>query len=276
MGNLSVEIDSELMSQLLKQIRPLETFSTLIRRIADELNSERMLRGLFQRYVPSEFIDRIITYGLEGLKDPNDSTQFDKNDIVSTVTHLFCSIDGYMDLTERLEVKTLTRLLDQYLSTVSEEVVDHNGLVDKCMADRIMAYWGGPGINQNDAFLACECALALLGKIAILTANLPESQQFHIRVGINSGAVSLRPPPAGLERRWGFTLIGDAVNVASALEEANKKYGTHILIGEDTYKQISGAVTARRIDAITLKSKKTPVAIYELLDVNSAVMQKEE
>jgi adenylate cyclase len=126
----------------------------------------------------------------------------------------------------------ITPLLSSYLDTVSREVSSHGGTIDKFIGDAVMAFWGAPVANPDHAVDACRAALACQRALGSLKLTDDHGQLVRVRIGINSGDMLVGN--IGSEFRLNYTVIGDAVNVASRLEGANKEYGTDIIVGEET------------------------------------------
>lgn len=284
MSSMPIDIDSELMSQLLPQMRPLETFSTFFRRITEELKTERALRQLFQRYVPMQVLEELaskyasvlfwdVPSELEEVVDQTNRSERESKGpsrargIISTSTIMVCSLRDIMRLTANIGPMELAGLFQHFSSATADLVVEHMGFLCNAMPQTMVACWGGPGIANRHAFLACKCALQILNRASTMLENLPENQRFDIRMGISSGAVML--PPEGSLRTVDATLAGDAVDIASGLAEANKEFGTHILISQPTYYEISGSATAREIAEVALKGMNMPSTFYELVGMQT-------
>jgi adenylate cyclase len=157
----------------------------------------------------------------------------------------------------------LIPLLSSYLDLTSEIIVRNGGTIDKFIGDAVMAFWGAPTAQHDHATACCRAALAC--RAAIETSGLIDDRghQLQIRIGINSGRMLVGN--IGSELRLNYTVIGDAVNVASRLESANKHYRTQILIGTETRRLIEGAMVTREIDRIAVYGKTEGLAVYELI-----------
>src|SRR6267142_2187667 len=171
---------------------------------------------------------------------------------------------GFTGLSERLGDQIIP-LLSSYLDTMSREVSGHGGTIDKFIGDAVMAFWGAPAANADHAVDACRAALAC--QRALRTSGLKDDsgRPLRVRIGVNSGDMLVGN--IGSEFRLNYTVIGDAVNIASRLEGANKEYGTEIIIGEETRRLAGDRVHARELDRLTVYGRAGGIAIYELLDV---------
>jgi adenylate cyclase len=147
----------------------------------------------------------------------------------------------------------------------------HQGTLDKYMGDAIMAFWGAPRPQPDHALRACAAALDMVAELERLregwrAAGLPD---IDIGIGLNTGPMSVGFV-GSQDRFYNYTILGDAVNLASRLEGANKQYGTRIIIGPETWAQVEGRVVARPIDLVRVKGKQEPVRIHELLGMAPA------
>jgi adenylate cyclase len=128
-----------------------------------------------------------------------------------------------------------------------------------------MAFWGAPAADPNHAVDACRAALACQRSLRASGLVDDGGRPLKVRIGINSG--NMLVGNIGSEFRLNYTVIGDAVNVASRLEGANKEYGTEIIIGEETRRLAGDRVQVRELDRLMVYGRASGLAIYELLDV---------
>ncbi len=185
-------------------------------------------------------------------------------------TMFFSDIANFTTLSETLEPDRLADLLNQYLSPMTELIMERGGYVDKYEGDAIMAEWGVPFPNEDHAAQACRSALEQQEKLDQIRPKLNEEFgcELHVRMGINTGPVAAGN--MGSKKRFQYTVMGDAVNLASRLEGANKNYGTRILIGENTRQAIGERFNVRFLDKLTVKGKTQPVNVYELISEKRA------
>jgi len=207
----------------------------------------------FRKYIPADLVRMLVREGVE--PRPGGS--------VRTLTVLFADIAGFTGLSERLGDRIIP-LLSAYLDTMSREVSGHGGTIDKFIGDAVMAFWGAPAANPDHAVDACRAALAC--QRALRASGLADDggRPLKVRIGINSG--SMLVGNIGSEFRLNYTVIGDAVNVASRLEGANKEYGTDIIIGEETRRLAGDRIRVRELDRLMVYGRSGGLAIYELLD----------
>ncbi|MFN0061161.1 MAG: CHASE2 domain-containing protein [Myxococcaceae bacterium] len=221
------------------------------------------LRVAFSRYLSPAVMDEILAHP-ERLKLGGEKRE---------LTVLFSDIRGFTTISESMAPEVLVRFINSYLTPMTEIVLQEGGTLDKYIGDAIMAFWNAPVEQPDHALRACRTALRLLERLETLRGQwraegLPE---LDIGVGISSGSMVVGN--MGSDLRFDYTVMGDAVNLGSRLEGANKDYGTRVLISEETYARVSGQVVARRLGAVRLKGKQKRVGIYELRAVGQPSAQ---
>jgi adenylate cyclase len=181
------------------------------------------------------------------------------------ITVFFSDLASFTSLGEKLKPEDLVSLVNQYLGAMTESIFKSEGTIDKYAGDGIMAFWGAP-IDQSDhALRACKAALdnwtALRGLWGEWeTRGLPK---LEARIGINTGPMVVGN--IGSTVKTDYTVMGDAVNLGSRLEGANKAYGTRIMINESTRVAAGDAIVVRELDLLAVKGKVQGVRVYELL-----------
>src|SRR3984957_336594 len=210
----------------------------------------------FGKYIPTDLVRMLLREGVE--PRPGGAAR--------TLTVMFADIAGFTGLSERLGDRIFP-LLSGYLDTMSREVSSHGGTIDKFIGDAVMAFWGAPVANADHVVDACRAALACQGALRASGVVDDAGRPLKVRIGINSG--NMLVGNIGSELRLNYTVIGDAVNVASRLEGANKEYGTEIIIGEETRRLAGDRVQVRELDRLMVYGRSGGLAIYELLDVAS-------
>jgi len=182
-----------------------------------------------------------------------------------SATVLFADLAGFTVISENNEPEEVVSILTRYTTEMTKIIFKHNGTLDKFIGDAIMAVWGTPVEDEDQALHACLAALEMQRGMKTLAdeINIP-SYRLSMRVGINTGIVMVGN--MGSEERFDFTVIGDNVNIASRLEALNKVYGTEIILSESTAVKIGERLTVRELDAVKVKGKKQAIEIYELID----------
>jgi adenylate cyclase len=210
----------------------------------------------FGKYISTDLVRMLLREGVE--PRPGGTAR--------TLTVMFADIAGFTGLSERLGDR-IYPLLSGYLDTMSREVSSHGGTIDKFIGDAVMAFWGAPVANADHVVDACRAALACQRALRASGVVDDAGRPLKVRIGINSG--NMLVGNIGSELRLNYTVIGDAVNVASRLEGANKEYGTEVIIGEETRRLAGDRVQVRELDRLTVYGRSGGLAIYELLDVAS-------
>lgn len=180
-------------------------------------------------------------------------------------TVLFSDIRGFTAISESMAPEALVKFINGYLSPMTRIVLDEGGTLDKYIGDALMAFWGAPVPQEDHALRACRTALRFLEELEQLrprwrAEGLPD---IDIGVGINTGPMVVGN--MGSDLRFDYTVMGDAVNMASRLEGANKLFHTNILVSEDTWKRIASQATGRRLGSLRLRGRSEPVRVWELL-----------
>jgi adenylate cyclase len=223
-------------------------------RVLVEEHEKRRVRGAFQQYVSPEVIRRV-------LDDPK-LVEPRKTDI----TVMFSDVRGFTTLSESLDAQDLAALLNSYLTEMTQIIFTKQGTLDKYIGDAVMAFWGAPFEQANQADNAAYAALEMMARLASLRSEWTQRGQplIDIGIGINTGVASVGN--MGSELRYGYTALGDSVNLASRLEGLNKEYSTHIILSETTYVALRDiGFLVRELDLIRVKGKLLPVTIYELM-----------
>jgi adenylate cyclase len=220
-----------------------------------EGKQRRQLRNVFDKYMAPEVVDEI-------LRHPENIHLGGEKQELSV---FFSDVAGFTTISEQLAPEALVEVLNVYLSTMAEVILQQRGNVNKYLGDGIMALFGAPRGEPNHATLACyaalDCQQALVyWRQAWQARGFPE---LTTRIGVNSG--DLVVGNMGSQSRMEYTVMGDSVNLASRLEGANKFYDTRILLGPRTYELAYNDIEAREVDVIRVKGKKEPVVVYELL-----------
>jgi len=220
-----------------------------------EGRQRRQLRTVFDKYMAAEVVDEIMR-NPEAIRLGGEKKE---------LSVLFSDIAGFTSISERMDPETLVELLNKYLSAMTEIILRHRGNVNKYLGDGIMAVFGAPRGEPNHASLACFAALDSQSELAGLRERWKAEGQPEIsaRIGINSGWLVVGN--MGSQARMEYTVMGDAVNLASRLEGANKYYDTQILLGPRTYELAAGDIDAREVDRMRVKGKQEPVVVFELL-----------
>ncbi len=226
---------------------------SLYRALVEE-KEKRKVRSAFGQYLSPEVIRRLLVN--PQLVEPRKTE----------ITVMFSDIRGFTTISEKLDAQELAIFLNGYLSDMTKIVFDTQGTLDKYIGDAVMAFWGAPYEEPDHAMNACNASLAMMKRVHELQKQWEAEgkPKLDIGIGLNSGPASVGNMGSGL--RYGYTALGDTVNLSSRLEGLNKEYGTHILVNDSTHAAVKDAgFLFRELDIIRVKGKLQPVVIYELV-----------
>ena len=197
------------------------------------------------------------------------------------MTVLFCDMKGFTSLSEGMTPQGLVKVMNHYLSTMSGPIRSHRGIIDKYIGDAIMAYWGPPFTEDGEqARLACLAAVEMADRGAALRTELPEllgvrtvPSDCDVRIGIATGEVLVGS--IGSEFMMSYTVMGDAVNLASRLENANKVYGSHSLASEAAIMAAGDAIELREVDRLVVVGQTHPETVFEIIGRAGELTEKQ-
>jgi len=216
---------------------------------------ERLLRSSFALYLAPQVIDKMLAS--KKLPVLGGETR--------DVTVFFSDLEGFSSISENMTPAELVAFMNEYLSAMTDIIESKGGYVDKYIGDSIVAVFGAPADDSDHAGNAAHAALGCRAGLDELNQNSAAFKGYKVahRMGLNSGAALVGN--IGSKRRFNYSVMSDAVNVASRLEGANKYYGTTIAASEMTVALTGSTFAWRELDAIRVKGRATPVKIYELL-----------
>lgn len=232
------------------------TFALILAyRFAVADREKRFLRRSFAYYLSPVVIDRL----LEAAEPPELGGE------TRDVSILFSDIADFTAISESLEPDALVAVLNEYLSEMTDIVEKHGGFVDKYIGDAIVAIFGAPLNDPDHAANAIAAAIECRERLGAIQDRfvLPGGRTLAARIGVNSGQALVGN--IGSRRRFNYTVIGDAVNLAARLESANKLFGTAVLLSGETAKDGGRDFHLREIDQVRVVGRREPVAIFEPL-----------
>ncbi|MCW5730929.1 MAG: adenylate/guanylate cyclase domain-containing protein [Alphaproteobacteria bacterium] len=233
---------------------------------------KKQVRGAFAQYLSPALVEQLAA----------DPSRLKLGGETRNMTFLFCDVRGFTTVSEQFKSNPqgLTQLINRFLTPMTDAILERRGTIDKYMGDCIMAFWNAPLANPRHADDACESALAMLERLKLLNAALEaearaENRPFHplnIGIGLNTGDCVVGN--MGSQQRFDYSVLGDAVNLASRLEGQSKTYGVDVVIGEST-RQAAKNWACIELDLIAVKGKKEAVRIFALLG-DASVAQSAE
>ena len=235
--------------------------SEAFNRMIEKLRQNQRLRETFGRYIDPRIADDLLDQGAVAASEGQRRV----------MTVMFCDMKGFTTLSEGVTPRGLVKLMNLYLSTMSEPIHDNRGVIDKYIGDGIMAWWGPPFIEEEEqARFACLAAVEMISRVEKLRQDLPEHlgvrsipADCDIRIGIATGDALVGS--IGSEFMMSFTVMGDTVNLASRLEGANKAYDCRCLISEATAKMCAGEFELREIDRLVVVGQTQPQTVFEII-----------
>ncbi|MEP6839228.1 MAG: adenylate/guanylate cyclase domain-containing protein [Bradyrhizobium sp.] len=215
----------------------------------------RLLANSFALYLAPDVIDRM----LRSNKLPELGGE------IRNVTIFFSDIEGFSRIAEKMPAHDLMHLMNEYLSEMTDIIERHGGYVDKYIGDSIVALFGAPADDPNHAANAARAALDCSARLAELNRDSTAFKDCKLaqRIGINSGEALVGN--FGSRKRFNYSVMSDAVNLASRLEGANKFYGTSIIASETTVALAGDAFAWRELDTIRVKGRNQALKIYDLV-----------
>lgn len=214
----------------------------------------RMANGLadFAKFIPTDLVRTLLADG--GRAVPGGETR--------ELTLMFADVAGFTKISERMGTAVID-VVSRYLDVVSRTVETNSGTVDKFIGDAVMAFWGAPKRDADQARNACLAALASIEAVRLSGILDDQGNPLQIRIGINSGPAVVGN--IGSVRRLNYTAIGDTVNLASRLEGANKVFGTSILISDTTKTAIGETFVTRELAEVSVLGKAEAIRVHELI-----------
>ena len=217
------------------------------------------LRNAFSKYLSEEIVEEIAS----------DPTRLQLGGTKRYMTAMFTDIKNFTAIAEALAPEQLVSLLNYYLSSMSDIILEQKGTIDKYEGDAIMAFFGAPVSFPDHALRTCTAAVLMKRLENEVNKQITERglspQHIHTRIGINTGEMIVGN--MGTSRKMNYTAISNAVNVASRLEGVNKQYGTWIIASEYTINETNGKLLFRKLGWIRVVGISKPVRIYEILEL---------
>ena len=211
------------------------------------------IKNAFKQYLSPAVIEELIRYP-ERLKLGGERR---------LLSIFFSDLEGFTGISEGLEPEALTTLLNDYLSAMTDIIHEEGGTVDKYEGDAIIAFWNAPLLQTDHAGHCVRAALRCQEKLAAMRPAFREriGKDLRMRIGINSGHAVVGN--MGSHTRFDYTMLGDAVNLASRLEGINKQFGTYTIISQATLDLVAGAFPVRELSRVSVVGRKEPVTIHE-------------
>jgi class 3 adenylate cyclase len=229
-------------------------------RMVEQLRQNERIRETFGRYIDPKVV--------QGLID-RPEVAIDGQRRVMTI--MFSDMSGFTSMSEGMTPRGLVKVMNHYFTVMSAPIRSNRGIIDKYIGDAIMAYWGPPFTEEDEqALLAGSAAIDMADQVPALQKQLPDLLGIRampapcdLRIGIATGEVLTGS--IGSELMMSFTVMGDAVNLASRLEAVNKTYGTRILISQATADAIGSRLELREVDRLAVAGQSVPQTVFEVM-----------
>lgn len=223
--------------------------------LATEGREKAHLRSVFSQYVSRTVVDRIV----------EDPTRMKLGGERKELTVLFSDIRSFSAFAEGMGPETLASFLGEYLTPMTELVLESGGTVDKYIGDAVMAFWAAPVDMPDHAARACEVALRMQEALGSLNDKWQREGKPAIAIGIGVNTGPMAVGNMGSAARFEYTVLGDQVNLGSRLEALTKDYGVGILVGESTAKAAGAGFVFREVDVVRVKGRAGAAPVFELV-----------
>jgi adenylate cyclase len=222
---------------------------------ATEGRQKAFIKSAFKHYLGPAVIDQII----------DDPSRLQLGGEKRELTLFFSDIEKFSSFSEKLDPATLTSLLNEYLTDMTDIILEEGGYLDKYIGDAIVAYWNAPLSQPDHAIRACRTVLRCQRRLAEKREVYKQRTGVTIkaRIGMNTGEVTVGN--MGSRDRFNYTVLGDAANLASRLEGANKAFGTYAMISEETWSETDGQFVGRELGQLRVVGREKPVRVYEIM-----------
>jgi len=232
----------------------LSLLGALVVNYATEGRQKRFIKNAFRQYLSPKVIEQLIAHP-ERLKLGGERR---------TLSIFFSDLQGFTSIAEGLDPEELTSLLNDYLSAMTEIIHEEGGTLDKYVGDAIIAFWNAPLEQPDHAARCARAALRCQAKLAELRPAFRGriGRDLAMRIGLNTGMAIVGN--MGSHSRFDYTVLGDAVNLASRLEGVNKQFGTRILASEALRRELGEDFAAREISRVAVVGRREAVRIFEL------------
>ncbi|HUX21579.1 MAG TPA: adenylate/guanylate cyclase domain-containing protein [Spirochaetia bacterium] len=224
-----------------------------IAKYVTEGRQKRYIKGAFKQYLSPAVIEQLIA-NPDRLKLGGERRE---------LSIYFSDLQGFTSLSENLSPEELTTLLNEYLSAMTDIIQDEGGTIDKYEGDAIIAFWNAPVEQADHAVRAVRASLRCQAKLAEMRPAFRErvGKELYMRIGLNTGPAVVGN--MGSKTRFDYTMLGDAVNLASRLEGVNKQFRTFTMISQMTLDALDSAFPVRELSRIAVVGRKEPVRVFE-------------
>ncbi len=236
----------------------LSFISTISINLLQASKEKGFIRNAFAQYLSNDVIKDLL----------DDPSKLQLGGEEKHMTAMFTDVKGFSSISEKMTPQNLVSLLNEYLTEMSNLIMNEKGTIDKYEGDAIIGFFGAPQTFEDHAVRACRSAIRMKKAEKLLNERVIEQGkapgELLTRIGINTGDMVVGN--MGTLQKMDYTMMGNAVNLAARLEGVNKQYGTWILISDSTYRETGELFTVRKLDRVRVVGIDQPVRLYELLD----------
>ena len=231
-------------------------FHAVFNRFVKEFSLKQQIKKQFEHYLAPAMVKKL-------QKDPS---LLKLGGETRTMTFLFSDIRGFTPISEKYKgnPEGLTKLINRFLTRMTDIIIKNGGTIDKFMGDCIMAFWNAPIDDPEHEENAVQAALEMQEELKLLNAELTKEKLPNINIGIGINTGEALVGNMGSDQRFDYSVIGDAVNLASRLESSSKTLGKTLVVGEDTFKAAKYNYTFDYVDEITVKGKTEKIKVYTI------------
>ena len=230
-------------------------FHAVFNRFVREFQEKQKIKKQFEHYLAPAMV-RKLQKNPELLKLGGDTRE---------LTIMFTDIRGFTPISEQYKTdpQGLTKLINRYMTPMTNIVMENDGTVDKYIGDALMAFWNAPLDVPEQKQLAAKVAMEMQHKLNLLNKELEDEGLLPIKIGIGINTGDVVVGNMGSDQRFDYSVLGDAVNLSARLEGQSKSYGLTLLVGEAS---VCEGYPFIELDSIAVKGKKEPVKIFTILN----------
>jgi adenylate cyclase len=242
----------------------LNWFAVVLFKYFGEEKDKRFIKSAFQQYLSPNVIEQLV----------NDPSMLKLGGEKRRMTAFFSDVAGFSTISEALTPEELVELLNEYLTVMTDIIMAYDGTVDKFEGDAVIAFFGAPIAYSDHAARACLASLEMQRRLVEMREQWRKAgkHELFVRIGLNTGEMVVGN--MGSNYRMDYTMMGDAVNLASRLEGANKTYQTQTLISQFTLEDCADQIEVREVDLIRVVGRREPIRIFEVLGKKGAVSEE--